>query len=69
MSKKIIALIPARMNSSRFYGKPINLINNKPMIFWVYKQVLKVKEIEEIYVVTPDDEIANVCTEYDIPCK
>lgn len=69
MSKKIIALIPARMNSSRFYGKPINLINNKPMIFWVYKQVLKVKEIEEIYVVTPDDEIANVCTEYNIPCK
>lgn len=34
MNKKIIGLIPARMSSSRFPGKPIANICGKPMIYW-----------------------------------
>ena len=67
--KKIIGLIPARMGSSRFPGKPIALINEKPMIYWVYKQASKVDRIDELYVVTPDDEIYDVCVKYNIPCS
>ena len=36
---KIISIIPARMGSSRFPGKPLALINNVPMIEYVYKKV------------------------------
>ena len=68
MNKKIIGLIPARMGSSRFPGKPIVNICDKPMIYWVYNQALKTNKIDEIYVVTPDIEIKDVCNLYNIPC-
>lgn len=66
--KKIIGMIPARMNSTRFKGKSLALILGKPMIYWVYKQSCKVKEFDEIYVVTSDKEIKDCCEKYDIPC-
>lgn len=67
MSEKIIGLIPARMNSSRFPGKPIADICGKPMVYWVYKQAEKVKRLDEIYVVTEDDIIAEKCKEVGVP--
>lgn len=68
MKEKIIGLIPARMGSSRFPGKPIAKICGKPMIYWVYNQAKKVDRISELYVITPDDEIYDTCLEYNIPC-
>lgn len=56
------------MDSSRFYGKPITNIHEKPMIFWVYNRALKSKKIDELYVVTPDEEIYEVCKRYALPC-
>lgn len=64
---KIIGIIPARYNSSRFQGKPLVDICGKPMIWWVYKQVKKVKELAEVYVATDDSRIMRVCEMYDIP--
>ena len=57
--KNIIAVIPARYESSRFPGKPLAMINNKPMIQWVYEKVKKVDEIKDVYVATDDDRIVN----------
>jgi len=56
---KIIAIIPARMGSSRFPGKPMALIAGKPMIGHVYDNVKKNNLITEIAVATCDDEIYN----------
>lgn len=61
---KIIGVIPARYQSSRFPGKPLADICGKPMIWWVYQQVSKVKELSEIYVATDDERIKIVCEEY-----
>ena len=63
---KIIAVIPARYSSSRFPGKPLADICGRPMIWWVYNQVKKVAEIDEVYVATDDQRIADVCSEHDI---
>lgn len=63
---KIIGIIPARYNSSRFEGKPLADICGKPMIWYVYNQVKKVKEINEVYVATDDERIEKVCKNYDI---
>jgi 3-deoxy-manno-octulosonate cytidylyltransferase (CMP-KDO synthetase) len=63
---KILAVIPARYNSSRFPGKPLADINGKPMIWWVYNQVLKVKNIDDIIVATDDSRIKEVCDYYKI---
>ena len=54
---KILALIPARMNSSRFPGKPMKLINGITMIEHVFNQVKKNKLITDLAVATCDKEI------------
>lgn len=54
---KIIALIPARMGSSRFPGKPLEKINKKPMIGHVYENVKKCKLLDHVVVATCDEEI------------
>lgn len=63
MSKKmkIIGVIPARYQSSRFPGKPLALILCKPMIWWVYQQCIKVPELDEVYVATDDERIYKTC--------
>ena len=60
--KKIIAIIPARYQSSRFPGKPLALICGKPMIQWVYERTKRVEEIQDVFVATDDDKIRE-CVE------
>ncbi len=53
----IIALIPARMGSSRFPGKPMYSIAGKPMIGHVYERVSKSPLLSLTAVATCDQEI------------
>ena len=53
----ILALIPARMGSSRFPGKPMAEIIGKPMIGHVYERVNQCKLLNKTVVATCDDEI------------
>lgn len=65
MSKlTITCLIPARMSSSRFPGKPLHPISGMKMIWHVVKQALKWKRFDRVYVVTPDKEINQYCYDY-----
>jgi 3-deoxy-manno-octulosonate cytidylyltransferase (CMP-KDO synthetase) len=48
-------IIPARYASSRFPGKPLALIGNKPMIRLVYEQALK--SLDVVCVATDDQRI------------
>lgn len=61
---KIIAVIPARYQSSRFAGKPLADICGKPMIWWVYGQALKVADFDEVYIATDDERIRKTCEAY-----
>lgn len=63
---KTVAVIPARYKSSRFLGKPLADLCGRPMIWWVYNQVKKVNEIDEVYVATDDIRIAEKCKELGI---
>lgn len=56
---KILALIPARMASSRFPGKPMAKINGKPMIGHVYERVASSSLLDHVAVATCDKEIAE----------
>lgn len=66
MNKTITAIIPARYASSRFPGKPLADICGKPMIWWVYNQVLKVKRFNNIVVATDSDLIIDECNKLNI---
>jgi 3-deoxy-manno-octulosonate cytidylyltransferase (CMP-KDO synthetase) len=57
MAKNILALIPARMGSSRFPGKPMAPILGKPMIGHVYERVSKSPMLSMTAVATCDQEI------------
>lgn len=61
---KIIGIIPARYKSSRFPGKPLTRILEKPMIIWVCEIVEKALGKENTYVATDDDRIRKVVTDY-----
>lgn len=50
-----IGIIPARYASSRFPGKPLAMIGDKPMIQRVYEQAKKV--LADVYVATDDNRI------------
>ena len=52
-----IAIIPARMDSTRLPGKPLMLINGLPMIQHCYLRAKLCLELENIYVATCDEEI------------
>ena len=54
---KIIAIIPARMNSSRFPGKPLYPILGMPMIGHCYHRTKLASKLDLVYVATCDVEI------------
>jgi 3-deoxy-manno-octulosonate cytidylyltransferase (CMP-KDO synthetase) len=55
----VVAIIPARFGSSRFPGKPLAQIAGKPMVQWVYESAKQVPELQEVYVATDDNRIAQ----------
>lgn len=59
---KTIAIIPSRYGSSRFPGKPLALIEDKPMIQWVYENVSKASFLDAVFVATDDQRICD-CVE------
>jgi 3-deoxy-manno-octulosonate cytidylyltransferase (CMP-KDO synthetase) len=63
---RVIGVIPARYQSSRFPGKPLADIFGKPMIWWVYNQVKQVEEFDQVVVATDDDRIRKECEKYNI---
>ena len=54
---RIVAVIPARMASSRFPGKPMALIHGLPMIGHCYSRVRLCQTLSDTYVATCDKEI------------
>ena len=54
---RIVAVIPARMASTRFPGKPMALIHGIPMIGHCFLRVRMCTDIQETYVATCDKEI------------
>jgi len=56
---RVVAVIPARMASSRFPGKPMALIHGMPMIGHCFFRVSMCPEIDATYVATCDQEIFN----------
>ena len=61
---KIIGVIPARYQSSRFPGKPLVELNGIPMIIRVAKIVEKAINKENTYIATDDNRIKDLVESY-----
>jgi len=57
MKRKVVCIIPARYESSRFPGKPLADLCGKPMIQHVYERVAQAKAVPYVAVATDDERI------------
>jgi 3-deoxy-manno-octulosonate cytidylyltransferase (CMP-KDO synthetase) len=64
----ITCIIPARLGSSRFPGKPLYKIKGKEMILHVIDRAKESIKIDEIVVATEDQDIYDVVTNYGHKC-
>ena len=56
---KIIAVIPARLHSTRFPKKILYPIDNKPMVAHVFDQAKKAKSLDDVIVAIDADDTAD----------
>lgn len=60
----IVAIIPAKGNSTRVPQKNLRPIIGKPLIAWAIETALKSTRINRVIVTTPDEEIAHIARKY-----
>ena len=58
---KIYGFIPARMASSRLPGKPLKIIQGRPMLEHVYERANFFKKWTKLSIATCDEKIKNFC--------
>jgi 3-deoxy-manno-octulosonate cytidylyltransferase (CMP-KDO synthetase) len=61
---KTVGIIPARWNSTRFPGKPLHLIEGKPLLKHVWERCLRAKNLDLVVVATDDMRIASAAFEW-----
>jgi len=65
--KKTLGVIPARMASSRFPGKPLKKILGIPMLAHCYERALLSQACDKLVIATPDEDIMNWAKNHEIP--
>ena len=63
-----VGIIPARYQSTRFPGKPLAKIMEKPMIEWVYKRAKNCKSFSSLIVATDDSRIFDTVKSFGGNC-
>jgi 3-deoxy-manno-octulosonate cytidylyltransferase (CMP-KDO synthetase) len=54
---RVVAVIPARMGSTRFPGKPLAPLLGRPMVEHVVRRAAMCNQLDAVYVATCDEEI------------
>lgn len=70
--ERVIAIVQARMSSTRLPGKTLADINGKPMLLHVVERVRRAGGVDQVLVATSDrpsdDPLAAVCDANDVLC-
>ncbi len=68
----VVAIIQARMGSTRLPGKSLAEIEGRPMLWQVIQRVKRSRLVDRVVVATStapaDDAIEKMCRENDVPC-
>jgi len=57
MALKVIGVIPARMDSKRFYGKVLFNYRGKPLIWYLYEELSKSKVMDRVIIATDNNKV------------
>jgi spore coat polysaccharide biosynthesis protein SpsF (cytidylyltransferase family) len=70
--QKIVAIIQARMGSTRLPGKTLAIINGKPLLLHIIERVKRSEVLDDIIIATTrlsdDDVIEKIAKENHVPC-
>ena len=61
---KAVGIIPARWGSTRFPGKPLHLIANKPLLRHVWERCCRATHLDSVIIATDDIRIAKAAFEW-----
>src|SRR5713226_5551864 len=59
---KVIAVIPARIASTRLPRKMLREIHGRPLVVWVYQAVRSSPRLDDVIVATDSEEILKACS-------
>jgi 3-deoxy-manno-octulosonate cytidylyltransferase (CMP-KDO synthetase) len=57
MTERVVAVIPARLASTRLPGKVLRPIAGVPMLGWVYRAARACKQLEQVLIATDSQEV------------
>ncbi|MFG2899086.1 3-deoxy-manno-octulosonate cytidylyltransferase [Streptomyces zaomyceticus] len=63
-----VAVIPCRWEASRFPGKPLAQLGDKPLLWHVHQRCLEAQRLDGVVIATDDERIERVCHELGIEC-
>jgi 3-deoxy-manno-octulosonate cytidylyltransferase (CMP-KDO synthetase) len=66
---KAVAIIPARLGSTRLPRKMLREIEGKPIVGWVYEAVRSASLLSDVIVATDSEEILKLCERYGWKAK
>jgi len=61
---KVLGVIPARWNSTRFPGKPLHVIAGKALLKHVWERCRRAKNLDSLIIATDDMRIANTAFDW-----
>jgi 3-deoxy-manno-octulosonate cytidylyltransferase (CMP-KDO synthetase) len=61
---KAVGIIPARWSSTRFPGKPLHLIANKPLLRHVWERCSRARKLNAVIIATDDMRIAKAAFDW-----
>jgi 3-deoxy-manno-octulosonate cytidylyltransferase (CMP-KDO synthetase) len=66
-TKRIVAVIPARLQSTRLPRKVLRAIAGRPMVEWVWRAAQSSGLMDPVVVATDSEEVAAICRQRNIP--
>ncbi len=64
MKQGVVAIIPARLGSTRFSGKVLHQHQGKPLLFYAYRNVCKSRLIDRVIIATDSPEIEKAARQF-----
>lgn len=64
---RTLAVIPARLASTRLLRKVLREIAGRPMLAWVYDAARACKQLDEVVIATDSEEVSELCEKNNWP--
>lgn len=64
MAPKVVGVIPARLDSGRFYGKILFNYRGRPLLWYLYSELSKSKVMDRLIIATDNKKVEQVANDF-----